>query len=52
MWSVEKKGMSSSYIDVVNDMYDIAVEQLRERISNNFLIIVSLHYGSAINPKI
>jgi len=54
-WVLEKKQMSNRYIDVIKDTYGEAtisrLSTLREA-TKPFLIIVSLHLGSALSSHL
>jgi len=51
-WVLNKKGVTSRYIDVIKDMYDGAMTIVRTTVgeSNEFPIIVGLHQGSDLSP--
>lgn len=53
IWSVlERKGVTKGYIDVVKDMYEGAVTNIRSPIgeTSKFPITIGLHQGSALSP--
>ena len=47
-----KKGLSIKYIDIIKDMYDEIVANVRtcECITSDFSITIGLHQGSALSP--
>ena len=47
-----KKGVPIKYIDIIKDMYDGVVANVRtfRGITSNFSITIGLHQGSALNP--
>jgi len=47
-----KKGVLIKYIDIIRDMYDGVVINIRTcgGITSDFLIIIGLHQGSALSP--
>ena len=51
-WTLMKKGVPIKYIDIIKDMYDGLVANVRtcEGITNNFSIITGLFKGSALSP--
>ena len=51
-WVLDKKGVPSRYIDIVNDMYDGAIASVRTTggETNEFAITVGLHQGSTLSP--
>ena len=52
MVDLEKKDISTNYIDIIKDMYDdvaINVRTIRS-VSSEFLISIGLHQGSALSP--
>ena len=51
-WTLMKKGVPIKYIDIIKDMYDGVVVNVRtcEGITSDFSITIGLHQGSALNP--
>ena len=47
-----KKGVLIKYIDIIKDMYDGVVANVRTYggITNDFSITIGLHQGSALSP--
>ena len=47
-----KKGVPIKYIDIIKDMYDGVVANVRTcgGITNDFSITIELHQGSALSP--
>jgi hypothetical protein len=50
-WALRKHKVSSKYITLINDMYDNVVTsvQISDRYTNDFLINIGLHQGSALS---
>jgi hypothetical protein len=50
-WALQKHKVSSKYITLINDMYDNVVTsvQISDRYTNDFLINIGLHQGSALS---
>ena len=51
-WTLMKKGVPIKYIDIIKDMYDEAVANVRTcgGITSNFSITIGLHQGSELSP--
>ncbi|CAL5326839.1 unnamed protein product [Camellia sinensis] len=51
-WALEKKGVTKGYIDVIRDMYEGVVTNIRSPAgeTNEFPITVGLHQGSTLSP--
>jgi len=51
-WTLIKKGVPIKYIDILEDIYDGVVANVRTcgGITNDFLITIGLHQGSALSP--
>ena len=51
-WSLMKKGVPIKYIDIIKDMYDGVVSNVRTygNITSDFSITIGLHQGSALSP--
>ena len=51
-WTLMKKGVPVKYIDIIKDMYDRVVTNVRtcEGITSDFSITIGLHQGSALSP--
>jgi hypothetical protein len=51
-WTLQKHKVSSKYITLIKDMYDNVVTSVRtsDRDTNDFLINIELHQGSALSP--
>jgi hypothetical protein len=51
-WALQKHKVSSKYITLIKDMYDNIVTSVRtsDRDTNDFLINIGLHQGSALSP--
>jgi hypothetical protein len=51
-WALQKHKVSSKYITLIKDIYDNVVISIRtsDRGTNDFLINIGLHQGSALNP--
>ena len=51
-WTLVKKGVSIKYIDLIKDMYDGVVANVRtcRGITSDFSITIGLHQGSALSP--
>ena len=51
-WTLMKKGVPIKYIDIIKDMYDEVVSNVRTYggITSNFSITNGLHLGSALSP--
>ena len=51
-WALMKKGISLRYIDLIKDMYDGAITNVRTSggLSDSFPITIGLHQGSALSP--
>jgi hypothetical protein len=51
-WALQKHKVSTKYITLINDMYDNVVTsvQTSDRDTNDFLINIGLHQGSALSP--
>ena len=50
-WTLMKKGVPIKYIDIIKDMYDGVVINVRTcgGITNDFSITIGLHQGSALS---
>ena len=50
-WTLMKKGVLIKYIDIIKDMYDGIVENIRTcgGLISDFSITIGLHQGSALN---
>jgi hypothetical protein len=51
-WALQKHKVSSKYITLIKDMYDNVVTNIQtsDRDTNDFLINIGLHQGSALSP--
>ena len=51
-WTLMKKGVPIKYIDIIRDMYDGVVTNVRTcgGITSDFFITIGLHQGSALSP--
>jgi len=51
-WTLMKKRVPIKYIDIMKDMYDRVVANVRtcEGITSNFSITIGFHQGSALSP--
>jgi hypothetical protein len=51
-WALQKHKVSSKYITLIKDMYDNVVTSIRtsDGDTNDFLINIELHQGSALSP--
>ena len=51
-WTLMKKGVPIKYIDIIKDMYDGVVANVRTSggITSDFSITSGLHQGSALSP--
>jgi hypothetical protein len=51
-WALQKHKVSSKYITLIKDMYDNVVTSVRtsDEDTNDFLINIGLHQGSALSP--
>ena len=51
-WTLMKKGVSIKYIDIIKDMYDGVVANIRTcgGLSSDFSITIGLHQGFALSP--
>jgi hypothetical protein len=51
-WALQKHKVSSKYITLIKDMYDYIVTSVRtsDGDTNDFLINIGLHQGSALSP--
>jgi hypothetical protein len=51
-WALQKYKVSTKYITLIKDMYDNVVTsvQTSDRDTNDFLINIRLHQGSALSP--
>jgi len=51
-WTLMKKGVHIKYIDIIRDMYNRIVTNVRTcgDITSDFSITIGLHQGSALNP--
>jgi len=51
-WTLMKKGVPIKYIDIIRDMYDGAVVNVRTcgGITSDFSITIGLHQGSTLSP--
>ena len=49
-WTLMKKGVPIKYIDMIKDMYDGVVSNVRTCITRDFSITFGLHQGSALSP--
>jgi hypothetical protein len=51
-WALQKHKVSTKYITLIKDMYDNVVTsvQTSDRDTNDFLINIGLHQGSALSP--
>jgi hypothetical protein len=51
-WALQKHKVSTNYITLIKDMYDNIVTSVRTSNgdTNDFLINIGLHQGSALNP--
>jgi hypothetical protein len=51
-WTLQKHKISTKYIILIKDMYDNVVTSIRisDRDTNDFLINIGLHQGSALSP--
>ena len=51
-WTLMKKEVLIKYIDIINDMYDRVVANVRTcgDITSDFSITIGLHLGSALSP--
>jgi len=51
-WTLIKKGVPIKYIDIIKDMYDGVVTNVRTYggITSDFSITIELHQGSALSP--
>ena len=51
-WTLMKKGVPIKYIDMIRDMYDGVVSNIRtcKGITSDFSIAIGLHQGSALGP--
>ena len=52
MWTLMKKRVPIKYIDIIKDMYDEIVVNVRTcgGITSDFSITIRLHQGSALSP--
>ena len=52
LWTLMKKRVPIKYIDIIKDMYDGAVANVRTcgGITSDFSITIELHQGSALSP--
>jgi len=51
-WTLMKKGVPIKYIDIIKDMYDGVVANVRtcRGITSDFFITIGLHQGFALSP--
>ena len=51
-WTLMKKGVPIKYIDIIRDVYDGVVANVRTcgGITSDFSSTIGLHQGSALNP--
>jgi len=51
-WTLMKKGVPIKYIDIIKDMYDEMMANVRTcgGITSDFSITIGLHQGSALSP--
>ena len=51
-WTLMKKGVPIKYIDIIKDMYDGVVANVRTcgGITSDFSITIRLHQGSTLSP--